>query len=87
MNQELQRRMLGQQLSVLANLQGITQVHLAKECRISRISVNRFFRGRSELKAGDLLRLLHVLGIDIQKEIHGKLQNNLSIQEDVSTAS
>lgn len=68
---------LGQQLSVLANLKGISQVDLARQCAISRISLNRFFRGRSELKAGDLLRVMSVLGIDIQSQVESRLSTNL----------
>jgi transcriptional regulator with XRE-family HTH domain len=77
MNREVERRKLGQQLSVLANIKGVSQVDLARRCRISRISINRFFRGRSELKAGDLLRLLTILGIDIQSKIEQELQSDL----------
>jgi transcriptional regulator with XRE-family HTH domain len=77
MTGELERRRLGQQLSILANIKGISQVDLARQCRISRISVNRFFRGRSELKAGDLLRVLQILGIDIQLVIEQQLQTDL----------
>ncbi len=74
---EFERRRLGQQLSVLANLKGVSQVSLAKNCGISRISINRFFRGRSELKANDLLRLLTLLGIDIHREIEVRLKTDL----------
>lgn len=77
MNREMERRKLGQQLSVLASIKGVSQVDLAKQCRISRISINRFFRGRSELKAGDLLRLLTILGIDIQSKIEQELRTDL----------
>lgn len=77
MSREVERRKLGQQLSILANLKGVSQVDLAKQCQISRISINRFFRGRSELKAGDLLRLLTILGIDIQSAIERELKTDL----------
>lgn len=77
MDREGERKRLGQQLSVLANLKGVSQVDLAKQCQISRISINRFFRGRSELKAGDLMRLLTILGIDIQSKIEQELRSDL----------
>jgi transcriptional regulator with XRE-family HTH domain len=77
MDREVERRKLGQQLSILASLRGVSQVDLAKQCRISRISINRFFRGRSELKAGDLMRLLTILGIDIQSKIEQELRTDL----------
>ncbi len=84
MTAQTERQRLGQQLSVLANLKGVSQATLAKECRISRISVNRFFRGRSELKAGDLLRLLSLLGINIQSEIEQRLSLDLLNKPKVS---
>ncbi|MGE3388120.1 MAG: helix-turn-helix domain-containing protein [Bdellovibrionales bacterium] len=87
MTQEMERRRLGQQLSVLANIKGVSQVTLARQCKISRISINRFFRGRSELKAGDLLRLLTILGIDIQAEIEQHLKVDLLSKMSVSSAS
>lgn len=88
MNREVERRRLGQQLSVLATIKGVSQVDLARQCRISRISINRFFRGRSELKAGDLLRLLTILGIDIQSKIEQELRSDLiGASLNVSSAS
>ncbi len=77
MDREIERKKLGQQLSVLASIKGVSQVDLAKQCQISRISINRFFRGRSELKAGDLMRLLTILGIDIQSKIEQELRSDL----------
>jgi transcriptional regulator with XRE-family HTH domain len=70
---------LGQRLSVLAKLKGLTQEEIAKTCAISRISVNRFFRQRTEIRASDFKSLLGTLGIDldaiidraIERQIHG----------------
>ncbi len=74
---------LGQRLSVLAKLKGMTQEEIAKSCAISRISVNRFFRQRTEIRASDFKALLSTLGIDldtiidvaIENQIHGKRNN------------
>ena len=70
---------LGKRLSVLAKLRGMTQEEIANSCSISRISVNRFFRERTEIRANDFKTLLNTLGIDldaiidkaIEKQIHG----------------
>lgn len=77
MTSQNERLQLGRQLSTLADLRGISQVDLAKRCGISRISINRFFRGRSELKAGDLLRLMGVLGVDVAAAITNELHQAL----------
>ncbi len=60
---------LGSKLSVLAKNKGLTQERIAKECNISRVSINRFFRGKSDLRTHDLLRLLAVLDIHLENEI------------------
>lgn len=64
---------LGPQVAQLANRMKVKQTRIAQDCEISRISVNRFFRGRSEIRASDLVNVLKVLGIDLQQEIERRL--------------
>lgn len=66
---------LGEKLSLLAHLRKKSQGHLALKCKISRISVNRFFRGKSEIRASDFVQLLSELGIDVQGHLDEKIQN------------
>lgn len=71
---------LGKKLSILAKLKGFTQDKIAKECTMSRISVNRFFRDHTEIRASDLGAVLNILGINlnqmidraIEKQMHGE---------------
>lgn len=65
---------LGLQVAQLANRLKVKQTRIAQDCEISRISVNRFFRGRSEIRATDLVNVLKVLGIDLQEEIERRLR-------------
>lgn len=65
---------LGQQVAQLATQLKVKQTRIAQDCEISRISVNRFFRGRSEIRASDLVNVLKVLGIDLEQEIERRLQ-------------
>jgi transcriptional regulator with XRE-family HTH domain len=64
---------LGPQVAQLANRLKVKQTRIAQDCEISRISVNRFFRGRSEIRATDLMNVLKVLGIDLKEEIERRL--------------
>lgn len=64
----------GQQVAQLANRMKVKQTRIAQDCEISRISVNRFFRGRSEIRATDLVNVLKVLGIDLEREIERRLE-------------
>lgn len=65
---------LGLQVAQLASRLKVKQTRIAQDCEISRISVNRFFRGRSEIRASDLVNVLKVLGIDLEQEIERRLQ-------------
>ncbi len=65
---------VGQQLAQLATRMKVKQTRIAHDCEISRISVNRFFRGRSEIRATDLVNVLKVLGIDLEQEIQRRMQ-------------
>lgn len=64
----------GSKLSTLVRSLGITQEDLAKKCQISRVTLNRYFRGKTELRSKDLLQILSVLGVDIETKIDQKLQ-------------
>ena len=80
---------LGKRLSVLAKLRGLTQEEIAKSCSISRISVNRFFRERTEIRANDFKSLLTTLGIDLDAIIDKAIENQIHgprVTEDPSWA-
>ena len=64
---------IGKRIAELASRMKVKQTRIAQDCEISRISVNRFFRGRSEIRATDLVNVLKVLGIDLEQEIDRRL--------------
>lgn len=84
---------LGRKLAILAKLKGMTQEQIAKECQMSRISVNRFFRQHTEIRAGDLASLLGILGVDlaalidraIEKQMNGSQTVDDPLYFDVAT--
>ena len=80
----MESRTIGIRLSELARIKGVKQSEIADRCRISRISINRFFKGHSELKASDLRNVLSVLGIHLDHEIDSRLESGRDgkIQED-----
>lgn len=65
---------IGPRVAQLASRLKVKQTRIAQDCEISRISVNRFFRGRSEIRATDLVNVLKVLGINLEEEIEKRLQ-------------
>lgn len=70
----MEESQIGPRVAQLANRMKVKQTRIAQDCEISRISVNRFFRGRSEIRASDLVNVLKVLGIDLETEINKRLQ-------------
>lgn len=62
---EQQLDLIGSRLSILAKGMGLTQDEIAGRLKISRITINRFFKGRTEIRSGDLNQLLQLFGIDI----------------------
>lgn len=68
---------IGPRVAQLASRMKVKQTRIAQDCEISRISVNRFFRGRSEIRATDLVNVLKVLGIDLEEEIQRRLHVGL----------
>jgi len=69
---------LGKKLSKLAKRKGLTQEEIANKCEVSRISVNRFFREHTELRANDFKRLLSTLGIDLDTMIDRAIEGQNS---------
>jgi transcriptional regulator with XRE-family HTH domain len=72
-----QKVRVGIKLSHVAKAKGISQQKIADICKISRISVHRFFKGQTELKATDFMNLLDTLGISIEYKINEALENAL----------
>jgi transcriptional regulator with XRE-family HTH domain len=68
---------LGKKLAVLAKLKGLTQEQIARSCTMSRISVNRFFRSHTEIRAGDLGTLLKLLGINLNQLIDVAIEEQM----------
>ncbi len=69
---------LGKKLAVLTKLQGFTQEEIAKSCSMSRISINRFFKSHTEIRASDLGALLSTLGINLDQMIDRAIERQIN---------
>lgn len=68
---------IGSRLSVLAKSAGLTQEEIATRLQISRITINRYFKGRTEIRSGDLVKLLGLFNIDVAALLDGKIEELL----------
>lgn len=75
---DLTRLAFAEKLAILAKSKGISQSELAEQIDISRVSINRFFKGKSSIRTKDLIQLLRVLDIDLEEVIEQQLNSKLS---------
>jgi len=65
---------IGLRLATMAAIAGKKQTDLASECGVSRLTIHRFFKGHSEIKASDFIRLMSLLGVNLEAVISDKMQ-------------
>ena len=56
-------------LNVLIRLKGETHISLTAKCDASRPTINRFLNGRNDIRSKNLIKILDVLGIDVESLI------------------
>jgi len=66
------RNSLGPKIKAYALGKKISQVELSKRVGISRIALNRFFCGKSEILAQDLMNMFKELGVETITEFHNE---------------
>ncbi len=84
----MQRKNVGEKLSVLAKSVGLSQTALAEKLDIPSSQVNRFFRGHSDVYSSVLMDILKELGLDVDKMISTKIKKHTDIEDcEIETAS
>ena len=63
------KKHLGYKVSLLAKSRGMTQAEIAEHCGVSRITVQRFFSGKTEIRSGDLNKILKLLNINLDTDL------------------
>lgn len=69
---------LSKKVALLAKSQNITQKQIAEHCEISRITVHRFFSGKTEVRSSDFVKMLELMGINISGQLENRLSNGIS---------
>lgn len=78
MESKIKKGEVGRKVAHLAKALGITQKEIANTCQISRMSIHRFFKGETELKAKEFLKVLEILGLFSEEEMNYKIQQKLN---------
>lgn len=72
------QKTLGPLLWQLCVARKITQTLIAERTGISRIAINRFFNGRSEVRASDLAAILLEVRVPLETIIKAHLEGELN---------
>ena len=75
---------INKQLGLLLRAQNFSQGEIAKRSKLSRVTINRFLAGKSQLKANDLITVMKNVGLDIDQFIQNKIE---SLTEDHNKSS
>lgn len=68
---------LGIKLAYLSKLKGYTQDGLSLKTKMARITINRFYKGHTQIRAEDLADLLFQMGIDLDGIIDSKIAEQI----------
>ena len=74
LGQSVEQQQIGLRMATMAALAGKKQTDLANKCGVSRLTIHRFFKGHSEIKASDFIRLMALLGVNLDSVITDKMQ-------------
>lgn len=70
---------LSKKVALLAKANNITQKQIAEHCQISRITVHRFFSGKTEVRSSDFVKMLGLMGIDVTGQLDTRLSGSTTI--------
>jgi len=65
----IEKRPIGALLYTVAKYKGMSQAEIGAAVGISRLSINRFFMGHTQLRADDFMAVCKALGVDIREII------------------
>lgn len=68
---------LGEKVAILARLKSKRQQELADNSGKSRVSINRYFNGRTDMSSRDFAKILKSLDINIEEQIDLAIKREL----------
>ena len=55
-----------------------TQKEIAEKCGLSRITIHRYFNGKTDLRSHEMVKVLKLLGVDIEQELQHLIEGSLT---------
>lgn len=69
---------IGIKLAMIAKSKGFTQKQIAEKCGLSRITIHRYFNGKTDLRSHEMVKVLKILGIDVEQELQHVIEGSLT---------
>lgn len=69
---------IGLKLAMIAKSKGFTQKQIAEKCGLSRITIHRYFNGKTDLRSHEMVKVLKILGIDVEQELQHLIEGSLT---------
>ncbi|MCH2534060.1 MAG: helix-turn-helix domain-containing protein [Bdellovibrionales bacterium] len=69
---------IGLKLAMIAKSKGFTQKQIAEKCGLSRITIHRYFNGKTDLRSHEMVKVLKILGIDVEQELQHVIEGSLT---------
>lgn len=63
---------------MIAKSKGFTQKEIAEKCGLSRITIHRYFNGKTDLRSHEMVKVLKLLGVDIEQELQHLIEGSLT---------
>ena len=57
---------MNRQIKAVMAYRRISQAHVAKECQLSRVTLNRYLNGHSDLYSKKFLKIIGFLGLKVE---------------------
>lgn len=67
----------GLKLNALLGLRGISQSQISEEGGVNKSSLSRFFRGETDIRSKQLIRVLNSIGVDLHQILNQKIDEKL----------
>lgn len=74
---EKSKSAIGGKLNTLLSLKGISQAEVSERGQVDRSNLNRYLRGRSDIRTDSFVKVLKVLGIDIDSLLNSEIKIEL----------
>lgn len=73
----MKRTKANEKIAILMRQRGLKQSEVSEQIKINKTNLGKYLRGLSDIRSDSLLRLLKLIGIDIDEDLNLKIREHL----------